>query len=246
MAVRPVVKSIPVEVLITADEEVIPNSDALLRPGNKVRIEGRLSPATFRLSRAAFEDATVQTALERTRTQFETRNADLSQRAEVARQQRQANQERTQRPENARQPAQASGSRQQPLNAEALERQIARAQQRLLTGRRVRVEVGYVELLHGTAATADERTRLIAEANERRRTPPARREVAAVPDRAARATAQDRDTMQAMLADAERSDAPADDGEGVAVDLPVAHPGSTRPRRQRLRTGESGDEPIAL
>jgi hypothetical protein len=49
-----------------------------------------------------------------------------------------------------------------------------------------------------------------------------------------------------MLADAERSDAPADDGEGVAADLPVAQPGSTRPRRQRLRTGESGDEPIAL
>lgn len=245
-AVRPVVKSIPVEVLITTDEQVIPNSDALLRPGNKVRIEGRLSPATFRLSRAAFEDATVQTALERTRTQFETRNADLSQHAEAARQQRQAAQERTQRPEHARQPAQVSGSRQQPLNAEALERQIARAQQRLLTGRRVRVEVGYVELLHGTAATADERTRLIAEANERRRTPPVRREAAAVPDRAARATAQDRDTIQAMLADAERSDAPADDGEGVAADLPVAQSDPPRPRRQRLRTGESGDEPIAL
>ena len=83
-AVRPVVKSIPVEVLISADEEIIAGSDALLRPGNKVRIEGRLSPATFRLPRAALEDATVQTALHRTRAQFETRNADLVQQRQAA------------------------------------------------------------------------------------------------------------------------------------------------------------------
>ncbi|PDW05072.1 hypothetical protein [Candidatus Viridilinea mediisalina] len=144
-AVRPVVKSIPVEVLISAEEAIIPASDALLRPGNKVRIEGRLSPATFRLPRAALEDATVQTALERTRSQFETRNADLAQRAEAARQQRLAAQERAQR--EGRQ-GQMTSARQQPLTAEALERQIARAQQRLLTGRRVRVEVGYVGVRH--------------------------------------------------------------------------------------------------
>jgi len=59
-----------------------------------VHIEGRLSPATFRLPRAALEDAMVQTALERTRTQFEARNADLSRRAEATRQQRQAAQDR--------------------------------------------------------------------------------------------------------------------------------------------------------
>ena len=41
-AVRPVVKAVPVEVLIAPDEEIIPLSDALLRPGNKVRIEGRV------------------------------------------------------------------------------------------------------------------------------------------------------------------------------------------------------------
>ena len=250
MAVRPVVKSIPVEVLVTAGEEVIPNSDALLRPGNKVRIEGRLSPATFRLPRAALEDATVQTALERTRTQFESRNADLSQRAEAARQQRQAAQERTQR--EGRQAAQAPASRQQPLNADALERQIARAQQRLLTGRRVRVEVGYVELLHGTAATPD----------ERRRTPPARRPAATPPpDSTARAEAQDRDTVQAMLAteggDAgagdempigDGDDTPIDDGSADgAAGRPPPTAGSLRPRRARTPRGaEPGDEPIAL
>jgi|GEM_PF-4234471 hypothetical protein len=268
MAVRPVVKSIPVEVLVTAGEEVIPNSDALLRPGNKVRIEGRLSPATFRLPRAALEDATVQTALERTRTQFESRNADLSQRAEAARQQRQAAQERTQR--EGRQAAQAPASRQQPLNADALERQIARAQQRLLTGRRVRVEVGYVELLHGTAATPDERTRLLAEADERRRTPPARRPAATPPpDSTARAEAQDRDTVQAMLAteggDAgagdempigDGDDTPIGDGDDTPIDdgsadgaagRPPPTAGSLRPRRARTPRGaEPGDEPIAL
>ncbi|GAB4444150.1 MAG: hypothetical protein OHK0015_45160 [Chloroflexi bacterium OHK40] len=242
-AVRPVVKSIPVEVLISADEEIIPGSDALLRPGNKVRIEGRLSPATFRLPRAALEDATVQTALERTRTQFETRNADLAQRAEAARQQRQAAQERPQR--ESRQ-GQAAGARQQPLSAEALERQIARAQQRLLTGRRVRVEVGYVELLQGTPAASDNRALLIAEAGERRRTPPARREATAPPDRSALLEAQDRDTVQAMRATEEQSEAPVGDPEDAGDDQPAAQPGPVRPRRPRTRTPETGDEPIAL
>lgn len=242
-AVRPVVKSIPVEVLISADEEIIPGSDALLRPGNKVRIEGRLSPATFRLPRTVLEDATVQTALERTRTQFETRNADLAQRAEAARQQRQTTQERAQR--ESRQ-GQAAGARQQPLSAEALERQIARAQQRLLTGRRVRVEVGYVELLQGTPAAGDNRALLIAEAGERRRTPPARREAAAPPERSALLEAQDRDTVHAMRAAEEHRAAPVGDLEDAGDDQPAAQPGPVRPRRPRTRTPETGDEPIAL
>jgi hypothetical protein len=235
-AVRPVVKSIPVEVLISADEEIIPGSDALLRPGNKVRIEGRLSPATFRLPRAALEDATVQTALQRTRTRFETRNADLVQ-------QRQAAQARAQR--ESRQ-GQAAGARQQPLSAEALERQIARAQQRLLTGRRVRVEVGYVELLQGTPAAGDHRALLIAEAGERRRTPPARREAAAPPDRSALLEAQDRDTVQAMRTAEEHREAPVGDLEDAGDDQPAAQAGPVRPRRPRTRTPETGDEPIAL
>jgi hypothetical protein len=223
-------------VLISADEEIIPGSDALLRPGNKVRIEGRLSPATFRLPRAALEDATVQTALQRTRTRFETRNADLVQ-------QRQAAQARAQR--ESRQ-GQAAGARQQPLSAEALERQIARAQQRLLTGRRVRVEVGYVELLQGTPAAGDHRALLIAEAGERRRTPPARREAAAPPDRSALLEAQDRDTVQAMRTAEEHREAPVGDLEDAGDDQPAAQAGPVRPRRPRTRTPETGDEPIAL
>ncbi|PDV96487.1 hypothetical protein A9Q02_22725 [Candidatus Chloroploca asiatica] len=211
-ALRPVVKSIPVEVLISAEEAIIPGSDALLRPGNKVALEGRLNPATFRLPRAAREDATVQTALERTRTQFETRNADLTQRAEAARQQRQATQERAQREGR---PSQTPSARQQPLSGDALERQIARAQQRLLTNRRVRVEVGYVELLQGTPASSEERARLIAEAGERRRTPPARREAAAPPDRAALLAAQDRDAVQAMRATEKRGAAVVDHPAGA-------------------------------
>jgi hypothetical protein len=226
-AVRPVVKSVPVEVLISADEEIIPASDALLCPGNKVRIEGRLSPSVFRLPRSARDDATMQTALERTRTQFETRNADLAQ-------QRQAAQERRQ--------GQAGSTRQQPLSAEALERQIARAQQRLLTGRRVRVEVGYVELLQGAPASRAERNRLIAEASERRRTPPARREPSAAPDRSQLQAAQDYDTMQTMRAAEEQSELPAADPEDAGDE--IAPPSPARPRRARPR-GESG-EPVAL
>ena len=172
-AVRPVVKAVPVEVLLAADEEFIPQSDALLRPGNKVRIEGRLNPDVFRLSRAAIADETVQGALDRTRAQVEARNTSSSQRSG--------------------QPSRP------PLDAVALERQVARAQQRLLTGRRVRVEVGYVELLHGEPAPPNERTRLIAEGEERRRNrTTARRIESSIPDTAERAAIQDVDTALAM------------------------------------------------
>jgi hypothetical protein len=240
-AVRPVVKSIPVEVLISADEEIIPGSDALLRPGNLVRIEGRFSPSTFRLPRAALEDATVQTALERTRTQFETRNADLQQRQEASRRDRQTGQERP-----ARDGAASNAPRQQPLNGEALERQIARAQQRLLTGRRVRVEIGYVELLHGEAATIEERRRLIAESEERRRARPAPRQQASqLVDETARTQAQDDDTVNAMLADAHEPDADASvDGPDQGSDAFADRPRPRRPRAARSDT--VGDEPVAL
>lgn len=240
-AVRPVVKSIPVEVLITGDEEIIPSSDALLRPGNKVRIEGRLSPSTFRLPRAALEDATVQTALERTRTQFETRNADLQQRQEASRRDRQTGQERP-----ARDGTSSNAPRQQPLNGEALERQIARAQQRLLTGRRVRVEIGYVELLHGETATIEERRRLIAESEERRRARPAPRQQAPqLVDEAARTQAQDDNTVIAMLADAHEADADASmDSPDQQGDASADRPRPRRPRAARSDT--VGDEPVAL
>ncbi len=132
LAVRPVVKSIPVEVLITAEEELIPASDALLRPGNKVRIEGRLSPATFRLPRRDVESEVVQSALSRAREDIVVRNAAPERQQAVAREQRQAQGERAG-------PRGGAAQGQQPLSAEALERQIARSQ-RLLTGRRVRVE----------------------------------------------------------------------------------------------------------
>jgi hypothetical protein len=239
-AVRPVVKSVPVEVLITADDELIPNSDALLRPGNKVRIEGRLSPSTFRLPRAALEDETVQAALERTRTQFETRNATLMERAETRRQEGSGRESRA--------PQAVTGARQQPMNGEALERQIARAQQRLLTGRRVRVEVGYVELLHGTPVTIEERQRLIAENEERRRARPATRQQPATPlDPEARMEAQDADTVRVMLDeggrngtdDHESAGGPGQENEGVSERL--------RPRRVRsARLDAANDDPPEL
>lgn len=237
MAVRPVVKSIPVEVLITAEEELIPASDALLRPGNKVRIEGRLSPATFRLRRSDVESEVVQAALSRTREEMLARNAVLERQQAAAREQRQAQGERA---------GQRGGTAQgqQPLNAEALERRIARVQQGLLTGRRVRVEVGYVELLHGDAATPEERAGLIAESEARQRQTSRerspRRVAAEAPDPEMIAEALD-----AEVADAMHAQAAADDASG---DSP---PDRVRPRRQRApaRTSEgepTDDGPVAL
>jgi hypothetical protein len=232
-AVRPVVKSIPVEVLITADEEIIPSSDALLRPGNKVRIEGRLSPSTFRLPRTALEDETVQAALQRTRTQFETRNAALAERTGAGRQEAAGREGR-------------GGSRQQPLSGELLERQITRAQQRLLTGRRVRVEVGYVELLQGEAAAPEERQRLITESEERRRERRTTRQRSTVlPDIEERTEAQDDDTVRAMLAATGQNELDEQEQTETTHHDGDLETGRLRPRRTRsARSSTGGDDPI--
>ena len=211
-AVRPVVKAVPVEVLITADEEIIPLSDALLRPGNKVRIEGRLNPDVFRLSRAAIADETVQGALDRTRAQVEARNTSSSQRSG--------------------QPSRP------PLDAVALERQVSRAQQRLLTGRRVRVEVGYVELLHGEPAHPSERARLIAEGEERRRNrSTARRAEPPTPGAGERAAIQDADTALAM---------DAVQGELEADEQLTPLPSVLRPRKPRPTPPPTDESPAEM
>ena len=233
-AVRPVVKSVPVEVLVASDEEIIMNSDALLRPGNKVRIEGRLSPAVFRLGRRAMEDDTVKGALDRTRTQFEARNADMEQQMDTYRQQRQLTQERNAR--DGRQSQLPAAPRQQPLNQDALEQRIARAQQRLLTGRRVRVEVGYVELLHGEAVRPDDRTRLIVEGEERRRSRTATRRLAPpAPDERALVTAQDQDTVQAMQTSHAEQHTSSDEASAIPLGQPSSI-GALRPRKSRAAT----------
>lgn len=237
MAVRPVVKSIPVEVLVTPDEELIPASDALLRPGNKVRIEGRLSPAAFRLPRRDVESEVVQSALSRAREDLVARNAALERQQTEVRAQRQAQAERGgQRTGTTQTPRQA------PLSTEALERRIARVQQSLLTGRRVRVEVGYVELLHGEAATPEERIRLIAESEARQRQMgrPRSREMAAteLPGAEEIAGAIDEDVGRVVAAQA------------ASADVPDDAPERTRPRRRPApRSGESSgpdEEPVAL
>lgn len=48
-AARAVIRVVPIEVLIDPHEELIAASDALLRPGNPVRIEGRFSPSTYQI-----------------------------------------------------------------------------------------------------------------------------------------------------------------------------------------------------
>jgi len=145
-------------------------------------------------------------------------------RTEVARQQRHAAQERAQRESRQGQ----TGARQQPLSAEAPERQIARSQQCLLTGRRVRVEVGYVELLHGEAATPEERTRLIAESEARQRQTscdrPGRTPTADLPDPEEVAEALEDHVTAAM------------DAQAASIETPEAGRDRVRPRRQRATT----------
>ena len=87
VATRPVTRVVPIEVLIDPHEELISASDALLQPGNLVRVEGRFSPSTYRIRSGqrpgpsgapdmAQPDEIAQ-ALERTRMVITARNAEL-------------------------------------------------------------------------------------------------------------------------------------------------------------------------
>jgi hypothetical protein len=106
-AARAVTRVIPIEVLIDPHEELIAASDALLRQGNLVRIEGRFSPSTYQIRSPQRQGAgaaqgerrpdEVAQALERTRTNIEASNADLRAQAERHQQALQALQERNRR-----------------------------------------------------------------------------------------------------------------------------------------------------
>ena len=83
-AARAVIRVVPIEELIDPHEELIAASDALLRPGNPVRIEGRFSPSTYQIRSPQRQGAgaaqgeqrpdEIAQALER--TAIVTRNAD--------------------------------------------------------------------------------------------------------------------------------------------------------------------------
>lgn len=165
--VRPVVKTLPVEVLIDAETEFIPQTDALFRPGNKVRIEGRLNPIAFRLPKKTLRDAGVREALAKLEERFA---------------------------------AQLAEAKDNPGKRAFLERIMQRDQERLLTVRRLHVEVGYIELLEGEPASPDVRIRLINEGSKRRNNSSgASATASALPDPAAVALAQDRATLAALI-----------------------------------------------
>lgn len=244
-AARAVTRVVPIEVLIDPHEEVIVSSDALLRPGNRVRIEGRLNPATYRI-RAA-EDAphsdAVAQALERTRASLVARNAALHVEVERHQQAVQTIQERNRvraAAGKAALPLPPAPAR--PLSDYALEQRICHAQRRLLTGTRIRVEVGAVELLAGTPLSAAERAQLIAEQAAAERTRPAGRHqppvrpAQAPPAAAARAAVLDQATAELLLPEAEAASA--------AVAPPVVRP-PLRPRRRVMATspGAAGAAP---
>jgi hypothetical protein len=114
----------------------------------------------------------IAQALERTRMVITARNAELRDQGERYQEALQAAQERNRaRTAAGRQPLPLPAAPLRPLSDQVLEQRIIQAQRRLLTGTRVRVEVGAVELLRGTPLSAAARAQLIAdrEAEERSR-----------------------------------------------------------------------------
>ncbi|MEI8305682.1 MAG: hypothetical protein WCF99_01335 [Chloroflexales bacterium] len=215
-AARAITRVVPIEVLIDPHEELIAASDGLLRPGNLVRIEGRFSPSTYRfrgsqrqsLGAAQGEQRPdeVAQALERTRTSIAANNAELCAQAEHHQQTVQTIQDRNRaRATEGKQALPLPNAPARPLSDQALEQRILQAQRRLLTGTRIRVEVGYVELLRGTPVSTVDRTQLIADREAEERTRQARRQPSTArssqvqPDDDAREAALDQATEQFML-----------------------------------------------
>jgi hypothetical protein len=255
-AARAVTRVVPIEVLIDPHEELIAASDALLRPGNLVRIEGRFSPSTYQIrpSRRQERDEPnheqrpdeIAQALERTRTAIVTRNAELRDQAERHQQAMQTVQERNRaRASEGKQALSLPNAPARPLSDQALEQRILQAQRRLLTGTRIRVEVGYVELLHGTPISADARAQLIADREAEERTRQSRRQSAtarqprAQPDVDAREAALDQATEQVMLRVA--ADEAVDDADALAAapDAETAPPTARSPGRPRRRVADA-------
>ncbi|MEI8305711.1 MAG: hypothetical protein WCF99_01480 [Chloroflexales bacterium] len=260
-AARAVTRVVPIEVLIDPYEELIAASDALLRIGNLVRIEGRFSPSTYQIRPPRRQDSgetkpdqrpdEIAQALERTRASIMARNAELHTQAERHQQAVQATQERNRsRAAEGKQALPLPNAPARPLPDQVLEQRIIQAQRRLLTGTRIRVEVGYVELLRGTPITADERAQLIADREAEERTRASRRQRSdsrrprAQPELDVREATLDQATEQLMLRVAE-----ADDGLGASglLDEPDAatppaprapgRPAGGLPMSRRLRMG---------
>ncbi len=253
---RAVTRVVPIEVLIDPHEELIAASDGLLRTGNLVRIEGRFSPSTYQIRspRRQERDETKQEqrpdevaqALERTRTSIAANNAELRTQAEHHQQTVQTIQDRNRaRATEGKQALPLPNTPARPLSDQALEQRILQAQRRLLTGTRIRVEVGYVELLRGTPVSVDERAQLIADREAEERTRQARRQSApdrqprTQPDSNAREAALDQATEQLMLRVAAADDA-IDAGELLeetdAANAPPLARSAGRPRRRAAET----------
>lgn len=255
-AARAVTRVVPIEVLIDPHEELIAASDALLRLGNLVRIEGRFSPSTYRIRGAQRQGAStaqgeqrpdeIAQALERTRASIAARNAELRDQAERHQQAVQTIQERNRaRAAEGKQALPLPNAAARPLSDQALEQRILQAQRRLLTGTRIRVEVGYVELLRGTPASADERGQMIADREAEERTRQSRRQSAparqpgAQPDVDAREAALDQATEQLMLRVV--ADEAVDDADALAAapEAGTAPPAPRSPGRPRRRVAEA-------
>lgn len=151
------------------------------------RADSAPQPTRFRPSRRQERDEPnheqrpdeIAQALERTRTAIVTRNAELRDQAERHQQAMQTVQERNRaRAAEGKQALSLPNAPARPLSDQALEQRILQAQRRLLTGTRIRVEVGYVELLRGTPVSADARAQPIADREAEERTRQSRRQLA--------------------------------------------------------------------
>jgi hypothetical protein len=247
---------VPIEVLIDPHEELIAASDALLRPGNLVRIEGRFSPSTYQIRPPRRQERDepnheqrpdeIAQALERTRTAIVTRNAELRDQAERHQQAVQTVQERNRaRAAEGKHALSLPNAPARPLSDQALEQRILQAQRRLLTGTRIRVEVGYVELLRGTPVSADARAQLIADREAEERTRQSRRQSAttrqprAQPDVGAREEALDQATEQMMLRVVADEAVDVADALVATPDTEVALPTARSPGRPRRRVADT-------
>jgi hypothetical protein len=188
----------------------------------------------------------IAQALERTRTAIVARNAELRDQAERHQQAVQTVQERNRaRAAEGKQALSLPNAPARPLSDQALEQRILQAQRRLLTGTRIRVEVGYVELLRGTPISADSRAQLIADREAEERTRQSRRQSAttrqprAQPDVDARETALDQATEQMMLRVV--ADEAVDNADALAA-VPEAEPAlptARSPGRPRRRVADT-------
>ena len=155
---RPVVTTLPVEVLVMPEMEIIPGSDALLIQGSRVRIEGHLGMRMIR--RNPRRNKVVHTVLGRVAEDLRQRNADAAERLAAY------------RAETADVPrGQRTGySGPQPLDAATLERRIGFAQRNVVEQELVQIEVGAITVITQRATLDDaQRADVITRGLERSR-----------------------------------------------------------------------------